>query len=555
MCRMASLLGLLLLLPPVATSFQHSSLTLPVKRHIDKRRQSGFDFVRVRPRSTSGDHWSLRSNPSDEFETNELPTATNNAMNLYASTRNISFVNRTVSDWPGTRILPAEYPHELFVIEYTSPADGSVTLYPIFEIEGNSSHVSTIPSKVLPASCYNCLGVTLHSSNQRDINEYAENLIALDNCDNKETFDEPPRNTAQALEDATKRVTRLVRRPGEALITNRNDTSFDYPAFVREAAIAQYVTNSTNILERMDVPNDVSIHIRANSSDDSPGNWSIFVQEDDDGRIIEYYLKPAKMQSTDRSLIHISQVKRTFVPIQWKRMLSANFRSSLTLLLGMICSHFYDIPNCGFGKVADFGFEKLADYRFKLFLKVFLASEAIEAIFNWIAVAKNMDPVSSRKKYLDWLEKMPRSFLSSLRSKIVSFGNESPGPLKFGFALLLKFAIPAATEELIFRGFLQTLLSRYIGIGRAIMIQALLFGLAHYGYKSKEYMADCAAQGLWWGYLFAETGFLPLVVFLHLANNLLAGFLGAKRASSLLQYELSNLFANTNGEQEDTTCN
>ena len=545
MCWLASLLGLLLLQLPVVTSI-HNSVPQSAKTNIGKSRKGGYVGGRPRRRKSGrvNEVDALRSDSSDEFDANGLAKAANDVMNLYVSTRDISVVNQTVADWPGIRILSAETPSELFAIEYTSRI-GSVAFYSVYEVEvEGSTQLHWSPSTILPASCYSCLGVTLHSSSQRDITDFAEELI-FRLRETKETFGEPP-PTTQALEDAVKRVARLVRRPEHVLVTDQYETILDYPNFVREAAIALCVTNSTGILERIDVPDDVSIHIRANSSDDSAGSWCIFVQEGGDGRIMEYYLRLCDT-SFDFPGTIIRRVERDIFPIQWKRILSANFRPSLRLSFGMIFSYFCDIPNFGFGK--------FADCRVTTFVKVALAIEAMLVIFG-IALAKNRARVISHNDNdMDWLERKSRAMRSVMRSNISSWGNGRPGPLKLGVAFLLNFAIPAVSEELIFRGFLQTLLLRYMSNGRAITIQALPFGLWHYGYGSKQYMAVCAAIGLWWGCLFAEAGNLLLLALIHFARNSSASFLGAKETRPLLQYELSQLYeldANTNEEQEDT---
>jgi hypothetical protein len=153
----------------------------------------------------------------------------------------------------------------------------------------------------------------------------------------------------------------------------------------------------------------------------------------------------------------------------------------------------------------------------------------------------------------DWLEEHSKDYRAAWYRYLQLWGNKKRGRLQKNWWLLVQYFIPAVAEEWLFRGFLQTLLSRYIGIGRAITIQAILFGLLHYGYKSKWHMTACAASGLWYGWLFEQTGNLPLVILMHFLKNSTTGFKCGQVVRCLLQYELRHLYelvAGPNEEQE-----
>ena len=105
----------------------------------------------------------------------------------------------------------------------------------------------------------------------------------------------------------------------------------------------------------------------------------------------------------------------------------------------------------------------------------------------------------------------------------------------------MQFAVPAAAEEIVFRGFLQTIFSRYAGMKIAIALQAALFGLCHVGYRSKAYIIQAGLKGIFYGWLFGKTGSLLLPIFLHFAWNSMVSWHGAKLLRTFLEYELQNL--------------
>jgi membrane protease YdiL (CAAX protease family) len=78
-----------------------------------------------------------------------------------------------------------------------------------------------------------------------------------------------------------------------------------------------------------------------------------------------------------------------------------------------------------------------------------------------------------------------------------------PSPLKAVGAFVFTFLFIAIPEELFFRGWLQNLLERRMGRTAALLVTALLFGLAHWNKRTLNfnwrYVAMAAIAGLFYG--------------------------------------------------------
>jgi membrane protease YdiL (CAAX protease family) len=82
-------------------------------------------------------------------------------------------------------------------------------------------------------------------------------------------------------------------------------------------------------------------------------------------------------------------------------------------------------------------------------------------------------------------------------------------------------------EELFFRGIVQPVLTRHLGVTPAIVVQALLFGIAHFQLgMTMEYaivrVGAVAVIGLFLGWLRAHTGRLGAGMVAHATNNVIA---------------------------------
>ena len=251
----------------------------------------------------------------------------------------------TAAAWPQLRMLSAEFPSEVFVLEHTSPVDGGITLYPL---RSKETALSTTPSTILPPTCFSCLGGSIEFFSETDTAAFAKSLVQIGNCS--------ANNHTLSLDEATLRVKRATRRPNEAFETGNNKTLMDFPKIVRDAAIAYYVTNDTNILREMDLPDDVSIHFRKQSPEYcEDGSWCIIVQESDgvDGPITEFYLRP-NQTNIFWPFMRIVQVERSFVPINWSKMAKESRSHAILLVLGMLSAFCNKIPNFGFGTTKTF---------------------------------------------------------------------------------------------------------------------------------------------------------------------------------------------------------
>nr|WP_279324040.1 CPBP family intramembrane metalloprotease [Clostridium perfringens] len=76
-------------------------------------------------------------------------------------------------------------------------------------------------------------------------------------------------------------------------------------------------------------------------------------------------------------------------------------------------------------------------------------------------------------------------------------------------------------EEIIFRGIIFNEAAKYKGGSFPIIISALLFGLAH---MQPIQIVYAFIVGLIFGFVYSKTHSLPIVMFLHMLNNLLTLF-------------------------------
>lgn len=78
-----------------------------------------------------------------------------------------------------------------------------------------------------------------------------------------------------------------------------------------------------------------------------------------------------------------------------------------------------------------------------------------------------------------------------------------PMPLRAGGAFLFTFFFIAIPEELFFRGWLQNLLERRLGRTAALLLTAVLFGLAHWNKRTASfnwrYVLLAALAGVFYG--------------------------------------------------------
>lgn len=133
---------------------------------------------------------------------------------------------------------------------------------------------------------------------------------------------------------------------------------------------------------------------------------------------------------------------------------------------------------------------------------------------------------------LDTLEALPQSPVLEMLGGFVA---TLSGPTLWAAVLVIGIA-PGIAEELLFRGYIQTRLSKRWGPAWAILATSLLFGLNHWDLVQGTF---AVAIGIYLGYLTERTGTIWPAMFCHAANNALAtlaaaegvdlvGFLGPK---------------------------
>ena len=92
------------------------------------------------------------------------------------------------------------------------------------------------------------------------------------------------------------------------------------------------------------------------------------------------------------------------------------------------------------------------------------------------------------------------------------------GPDLFG-AIVVFGVIAGATEELFFRGYMQTRLAEAWGPVRAVLVSAACFGVLHVD-VSGVHMVLAFAMGLYLGFLVERTGSVLPAVVCHVINNI-----------------------------------
>lgn len=96
-------------------------------------------------------------------------------------------------------------------------------------------------------------------------------------------------------------------------------------------------------------------------------------------------------------------------------------------------------------------------------------------------------------------------------------GLDSPAGVALGFLAIA--VVAPIVEELLFRGYLQTALSRRMKPWMAIVLSSALFGAIHFQPLAFPILALLGAV---FGYLYHRTGSLKVNIALHMANNAFA---------------------------------
>jgi membrane protease YdiL (CAAX protease family) len=97
--------------------------------------------------------------------------------------------------------------------------------------------------------------------------------------------------------------------------------------------------------------------------------------------------------------------------------------------------------------------------------------------------------------------------------------SDPEGPMDVGYLVFGIAMIAPLVEEMMFRGYLYSLLERRAGTNPAIIVTAWLFALFHFSFVS---FIPIFFMGLWMGYLRKRSGsILPSLIF-HGLNNLMA---------------------------------
>lgn len=108
-------------------------------------------------------------------------------------------------------------------------------------------------------------------------------------------------------------------------------------------------------------------------------------------------------------------------------------------------------------------------------------------------------------------------------SKMFNFIQANGSTLEMGGFLLLALLVGPIMEEIVFRGYLQSSLSKKIPVWAAIIITSIIFSIGH------------SPMILWpmyflfsmsWGWIYVRTGSLKMAILIHILNNLLYTVIG-----------------------------
>ena len=106
---------------------------------------------------------------------------------------------------------------------------------------------------------------------------------------------------------------------------------------------------------------------------------------------------------------------------------------------------------------------------------------------------------------------------------------------------LLLFLLQPFAEELLFRGYLMSLLARYFNLWTALIVSSVVFALVHAtndGFSTMGFITITIA-GLLFGLLFAKTGQLWLPTGLHAAWNFMQGVVFGFPTSGIRTYSIT----------------
>lgn len=101
-----------------------------------------------------------------------------------------------------------------------------------------------------------------------------------------------------------------------------------------------------------------------------------------------------------------------------------------------------------------------------------------------------------------------------------NLGVQGAGNITVSFVIFVLFA--PVVEELLYRGIMMNLLNPRFGVGKAIIISALLFTVAHFSSFMWIHTFVC---GILCGYYYYRSGKIVVPIIIHFVNNLIWGCL------------------------------
>ena len=123
--------------------------------------------------------------------------------------------------------------------------------------------------------------------------------------------------------------------------------------------------------------------------------------------------------------------------------------------------------------------------------------------------------ISLALEALDALGALPQSPVLEMLADLVA---TLSGPTLWAAVFVIGVA-PGIAEEVLFRGYIQTRLSKRWGPGWAILVTSLLFGLNHWDLVQGTF---AVAIGIYLGYLTERTGTIWPAMLCHATNNVIA---------------------------------
>jgi membrane protease YdiL (CAAX protease family) len=277
------------------------------------------------------------------------------------------------------------------------------------------------------------------------------------------------------------------------------------------------------------------------------GSNVTIIEHETEGRRFEYRVYGEDHQNLEE----LEKQERREISFSWKNVGKMLLNSVSISVLGIVASKVFSVPKLGLGDNFSLNVWAAATAAFRglgtiTTTAITSMSESTQFVPNLIvaALAGALLGVFVKACLMgltdtDDLVIPDDGFTSpSLQLVLMIMGNRFQ-PLKAMLGSAAMGLAPGIGEEIAFRGVLQTVLARRLSTPQAIVVQAILFGLAHP--SSGPYILVTGLLGLLLGTIYAATQNLAIPIFLHSLWNTFMFFRGHVHVSDMTEEEITKL--------------